>query len=156
GNGQRQEVAGVVVDAAGVVTVTGTLRGAVDFGGGPLVSAGSADVFVARFDRAGRHVASVRAGDAAYQTASDVALDPTGNVLLAGGFQGILDLGPASHVNLSGIDVFVAKLDASGRALWSLAAGDASEQKAMAIASDGAGNVVVAGVFHGALDLGGG
>ncbi len=39
----------IAVDGAGDVLVTGRFRGRVDFGGGPLTSAGSRDIFVAKF-----------------------------------------------------------------------------------------------------------
>ena len=39
----------IAVDGAGNVLVTGILRGTVDFGGGPLTSAGLSDIFVAKF-----------------------------------------------------------------------------------------------------------
>ena len=41
---------GVASDAAGNVLVTGFFEGTVDFGGGPLMSAGSSDVFVVKLE----------------------------------------------------------------------------------------------------------
>lgn len=46
---------GIAVDTLGNVTVTGPFSGTVDFGGGALVSAGGADIFVAQFDVDGNH-----------------------------------------------------------------------------------------------------
>jgi len=40
---------GIAVDTAKNTLVTGWFAGTVDFGGGPLISAGSSDIFVAKF-----------------------------------------------------------------------------------------------------------
>ena len=73
----------MAVDASGAVTFTGALQGTVDFGGGPLVSAGGADIFVVRLDPAGGHVWSRSFGDLADQAGGSVALDPSGAAAIA-------------------------------------------------------------------------
>ncbi len=49
GDSERQYGYGVVADGDGNVIVTGDLRLSIDFGGGPLTSAGDYDVFLARY-----------------------------------------------------------------------------------------------------------
>ena len=51
GAGDDQITQAVTVDASGNVIVTGWFYGTVDFGGGALTSAGSFDIFVAKFGR---------------------------------------------------------------------------------------------------------
>ncbi len=51
----------IAVDADDNVLVTGRFQGTVDFGGGPLTSAGSTDIFVTKFDAAGAHLFSTAA-----------------------------------------------------------------------------------------------
>jgi len=51
GDGSDQAAEAVAVDASGNAMVTGYFDGTVDFGGGALTSAGSFDIFVAKFGR---------------------------------------------------------------------------------------------------------
>src|SRR5579883_2710536 len=67
GDPALQDGYAVVSDAAGNLFVAGTLYGTADFGGGPLTSAGGADVFLVKLDASGRHVWSTRFGDASDQ-----------------------------------------------------------------------------------------
>ena len=48
-------------------------------------------------------------------------------------------------------DAFIAKLDASGTPLWSARYGDSADQRALSVAADAGGNVLVAGAFAGSL-----
>jgi len=52
----------------------------VDFGGGPLTSAGASDIFLVKFGPTGTHYWSKRFGDAANQYTDGIAVDPVGNV----------------------------------------------------------------------------
>jgi hypothetical protein len=79
-----------------------------------------------------------------------------GNVLVAGRFEGTIDFGGGPLASLGVGDVFVAKLDTDGGHLWSKRFGNASDEAAAGVATDSAGNVLVAGHFDGAIDFGGG
>jgi hypothetical protein len=84
-----------------------------------------------------------------------VAAGADGSVLITGEFSGTIDLGSGPLMSEGGTDLFVAKLDPSGQLLWSLRAGDATDQRGQGIAVDAAGNVLVSGMFEGTMDLGG-
>jgi hypothetical protein len=146
----------VAVDGAGNVLLTGEFDGTVDFGGGPLTSAGSGDVFLAKFDRSGNHLWSKRFGDAGGEVGYSVAVDGTGNVLLAGSFTGTVDFGGGPLASAGYFDVFVAKFDSAGNHLWSKRFGDDLYQRGYSVAVDGAGGVLLTGEYYGTLDFGGG
>jgi hypothetical protein len=154
GAADAQYVRALAVDGSGNVILTGELYGGADFGGGPLNSAGSSDVFVAKLDGGGQHVWSVVFGDAAYQGGNDVAVDAAGNVFVVGNFEGTLSTGVATHQNVGATDVFVLALDAMGQPVWSFAAGDAAAQQGNGIAVDAVGGVFVAGSFAGSAIFG--
>ncbi|WP_437812733.1 hypothetical protein [Sorangium sp. So ce1078] len=105
---------GLAVDGAGNVVLAGFFLGAgpgtLDFGGGPLPSAGSSDIFVAKLDPDGHHVWSRSYGDPNSQNAAAVAVDPWDNVLVTGGFAGDVDFGGGTLVGQGGRDAFLAKL----------------------------------------------
>jgi hypothetical protein len=148
--------AGVALDASGNVFLTGYFGGTVDFGGGPLVSAGSDDIFIAKLDASGKHLWSRRFGAAGNHQGQSVAVDGLGNVIVAGRFDGAVDFGGGALVSAGGFDLFVAKLDGAGNHRWSRSFGDAAYQFDASVAVDTAGSVIVAGDFLGSIDLGGG
>jgi hypothetical protein len=111
GDWDFQQSADLTVDDADNVLVTGAFEGAVDFGGGPLVSAGFWDIFVAKLDPGGGHLWSSRYGDAGAQMGYGIAADSAGNVLLTGDVQGTVDFGGGT-LTATGTDSdgFIAKL----------------------------------------------
>jgi hypothetical protein len=151
-----ENVGVAAVDSANNVFLTGSFKGSINLGGKTLTAAGASDVFVAKIDSGGNHLWSKSYGNAAAQTGYAAATDHEGNVFVTGGFAGSIDFGGDLLPSAGQDDVFVAKLDGNGNRLWSKAYGDPSVQDAYAIATDKAGDAVVAGVFSGAIDFGGG
>jgi hypothetical protein len=117
GDANRQESAAIALDAAGNPLLTSSCDGTVDFGGGPLVSAGGPanggeDIFIAKFDTQGNYVWAGRFGDAQQQDNGAVAVDSTGAALMTGNFLGSIDFGggPLMNAGGGGHDIFVAKI----------------------------------------------
>lgn len=156
GDGAAQAATAVAVNASGDVFVTGRFDGTIDFGGGPLQSAGGLDVFVAKLDATGGHVWSRRFGGSGDQWGSGIALSSTGDVLVVGNFTDAIDFGGGAMQSAGGHDVFVLKLSATGDHVWSKRFGDAEDQLVRSVAADGAGNVVLAGALSGVADFGAG
>src|SRR6185436_14409378 len=119
GDGADQVGASVARDPSGDVLVLGRFAGNVEIGGKTLKSAGSLDVFVARLDRAGEPLWSKRYGDAGEQFAKSVAQNASGETLIAGYFDGTIDIDPDKPMtSKGGQDIFVAKLSATGAHVW--------------------------------------
>lgn len=139
GGTELLEVMGVAVDSEGSVVLAGDFSGSVDFGGGPLVSAGMRDVYVAKLDANGQHLWSRRFGHMDSQSVSGLAVDAAGNVILSGSL---------------GFGTYIIKLDPDGAHLWTnnVLAGAPTPE----VAIDSAGNVLLAGYFQDTLDFGGG
>ncbi|NIO27869.1 MAG: T9SS type A sorting domain-containing protein [Candidatus Latescibacteria bacterium] len=156
GDGNGQFGRSVTVDNLGNVIVTGYFSGTVDFGGGPLTSAGSSDIFVAKFDPCGTHIWSHRFGDADGQFALSCTVDSMGNIVVTGEFWGTVDFGGEPLTSAGAKDIYVAKFDASGNHLWSQRFGDAGSQVAWSITTDSPGSVIVTGYFDNTVDFGGG
>jgi hypothetical protein len=156
GDTNQQVGLGVAVDGSGDVLVTGDFVGTVDFGGGMLMSDGSPDIFVAKFDASGNHLWSRRFGDTDVQEGMSVAVDGAGNVCVTGYFYGAVDFGGGVLTSAGSSDIYVAKFDASGNHLWSQGFGDSDVQVGLGVVTDGAGSVCVTGYFDGAVDFGGG
>ena len=73
----------------GGLILTGAFFGSVDFGGGKLVSAGYADIFLVKLDAGGHHVWSHSFGGAGNDRCYKILVDSNGNVTLAGIHEGI-------------------------------------------------------------------
>jgi hypothetical protein len=146
------------LDRAGNAVLAGVLRGRVDFGGGPLTSAGSDDIYVVKYAaHEGAHVWSRRFGGAASDVAFSVALDREGNVVVTGYTSGSVDFGGGVLTGLGGVDIFVVKLSgADGSHIWSRRFGGVTNEFARTVRVDQRGDVLVAGAFLEITDLGGG
>lgn len=98
----------LAVNAAGEVLVAGGFTGQLDFGGGPLISQGTYDVFVARFSADGQHVSSRRFGSAEWQVGRAAAFDAAGNALVAGYFADAIDFGAGRLTATGPANLFIA------------------------------------------------
>jgi hypothetical protein len=85
-----------------------------------------------------------------------IAVDSVGNVVLTGRFQGTIDFGGGPLVSEGDDDLFVAKLDAEGKHLWSRRYGNDKTQWGAAVAASGSDEVFLGGFFKGSVDFGGG
>ncbi|MCK5619806.1 MAG: hypothetical protein KAJ17_10415 [Candidatus Krumholzibacteria bacterium] len=159
GDGSSEYGRSTAADASGNIIVVGVLYGSVDFGGGTLTDTGSGDIFVAKFGSDGTHLWSKRYGDSDDQDVHGVAADATGNVIIAGDFQGTVDFGGGAFTTEhSSRDGYVARYGPNGSHLWSESFGHSEyhEQYATGVTADASGNVTATGFFSGKVDCGGG
>ena len=156
GDSSDDQGLGIARDGDGSIFVTGYFQGTVDFGGGPLTSVGGHDIYVAKYDEAGTHLWSRCIGDASNDEGEFIAVDGTGNVVVTGFFEGVVDFGGGPRTSAGGRDIYVAKYDGNGAHLWSQRYGADAEDQGRGIAVDGAGNVLVTGFFGSVVDFGGG
>ncbi len=136
------------------VIVTGEFRTTVDFGGGPLKSAGDADIFVLRLGADGSLVWAKSFGYAGQDYGRAVAVDSRGDILLAAEFTGTVDFGggkPLQHVGNR--DAALVKLDGDGKHIWSKGYGGSFNDLAVDLAVDAADNAVVVGAFEDVMKI---
>ncbi len=128
-------------DGAGGVMVAGPTGGSL---GG--ANAGNGDVFVARYDANGNQLWVRQFGTTVTDDPFALASDGAGGVMVAGSTSGSL-----GGANAGATDAFVARYDADGTRLWIRQFGTSTTDEALALAPDGAGGVMVAGVTRGSL-----
>ncbi len=93
-------------------------------------------------------------GGSAFDEAYCLAVDPNGNICIAGSFTGLVDFdpSPSSTFNVTSAslsqDIFVCKLDAKGNFLWAKGMGGDFEETALSIAIDANGAVYTTGTFQ--------
>ncbi|HRI65948.1 MAG TPA: hypothetical protein PK156_16990, partial [Polyangium sp.] len=156
GDVSGQSAKATAIDNSNNVVIAGDNLGTVDFGGVPLTTAGSSDVFIAKFNSAGNHLWSKQFGDASSQNTLAAKVDSAGNVVVTGLLDGTANFGGGPLTTAGLLDVFLAKFDTDGNHLWSKRFGDSTTQNAGSVAIDNAGNVVIVGSFQGSMDFGGG
>ena len=104
------------VDGSGNAILVGSFSQPIDFGGGPLHSAGTTNVYVAKLGPKLEYVWAESFGSSDNSLGlSSAAADPSGNVFVTGSIQGTVSFGPVTlQAPALGSTLFVAKLDANG------------------------------------------
>jgi len=136
-----------VTDPAGNMIVVGqTSSNGAFVGGWDTTYNGSIDGYVVKLSPQGEHLWSTYLGGAGQDWANAVAVNPQGEILVAGytASNGWVSGGGDTTYGSNG-DAFVAKLSAAGVLLWASYIGGSEKDDAFGVSVDGAGNVFVAG-----------
>ncbi len=153
--------ASVALDGADNVYTVGTFGGTVDFdpGGGTaeLTASGFSDGFISKLDSDGDFIWARPMGATGQAGLTGVAIDAAGDVIIAGSFNDRVSFGTgpgAISLTTSGqFDMFVAKLNADGDAVWARGIGGPSFDGASAVDVDAGGNIVISGSFRETVDF---
>ena len=148
GGADYDESYDICIDSSGDILITGTFKGAVDFGGTTLSSVGDKDVFVAKLDAAGNWQWAVQAGGSISDLSYAICSDSTDNIYITGLFMQTANFGSNMLTSYGGADIFIAKLDSSGSWLWAQNAGSTSNDYGYGVAVDGNNNPYVTGYFY--------
>jgi len=155
GDPLSQAASSVATDAIGNIVLGGTNGGVVDFGGGPISTAGSSDIFIAKLDAGGgTHVWSKGFGDPSLQAFFGLGVDPEGNVAFGGRYAGVVDFGGGPLEPAGNENFYVAKLSPAGEPIFSRAFVTDFTKQTGSFAVDGAGNLLMTGYISGTADLG--
>jgi hypothetical protein len=146
--------ASIAVDGSGNCYVTGQFGGSATFGNTTVVSSGSEDVFIAKYDATGAVLWVKQAGGTSSDEGYDIAVDNSGNSYVTGYFSGSATFGSTILTGSGSADIFIAKYNAVGTMLWASQAGGTSGDYGQGIAVDGSGNSYVTGHFFGSVTLG--
>ena len=147
---------GVATGPAGRIHIAGYFSESINFGGGLHTSGGGTEAFVARLSGAGDYVWSNGTKLPSHQRASGLAVNPQGDVAVLGMFQDVMDFGGVPMVGGGSEDLFVTKLDAAGKVVWSAPFGGFADEEPGAIAMRANGEVYFSAMVEGAADFGGG
>lgn len=136
GTPATESASSVTIDAQGNVIAAGVTLG--DLAG---ANAGSIDVFVRKYAPDGTVLWTDQFGTPSRESVGGVTTDAAGNVLVTGSTEGNL---AAPRVGNS--DVFVRQYSPDGDVMWTMQFGTARWDRGAAIAVDGDGNVILAGI----------
>jgi hypothetical protein len=143
---------GVAVDASGNIYITGQFGGSVTFGSITLVSAGSNDIFIVKYDSGGNVVWARRAGGTSIEYGHAIAVSGAGEVYVMGYFTNTANFNNPSAPGSNEItsagsdDIFLAKYDNSGTFQWARRAGGTSSDIGYGLAVSGS-DIYITGYF---------
>lgn len=148
GTSGNDDAFSVDVDVSGNVYIAGETTGSLHGNS----NAGYADLFVVMFDYAGNRLWTEVWGSDEYDGATDVAVDKSYDVYVAGSTLGSLT--GHSNAGTEGIsyDFFLIKINNEGYRRWSQQIGTRGDDEAFGIAFDSAGYVYVTGYTEGSID----
>lgn len=154
GDAEYQEPYAVATDKDGNIYVAGSFAGYIHFTGVPLTAGDAGNAFLVKFAPSGKPIWSRRFGESGSHVARTLAVDPEGNVIVAGSFTGSMNLGGGSLFSAGQSDLWIAKFNPEGAHVWSGRFGDASSQAEIRVAVDPAGDITLAGRFEGTINFG--
>lgn len=151
-------VKGIVVDTNGQPAIVGEFAGQLDFGAGPLISASSSNLFLAKFDTNGNHLWSHRYGETVDFGVRSMAIDPTGRIAITGEMWGNINFGGGLLMPVTVPDIFLAVFNSAGSHLWSKRFGDANQDGGNWVSFASNNDVIMSATAQGpgAIDFGGG
>jgi hypothetical protein len=145
---------GIDMDNTGNGYISGAFAGTITIGPGSFNSAGSTDIYLAKFDNSGNFTWIEQSGGSGEDHGYDVAVDNLGNPHLAGSFMDNVTIGDTNLIISGEENAFIAKYNTAGNFVW------AKQVKAnlsawefvtaQAIDVDGSNNVYITGTFFAA------
>ena len=129
GGDELDEGRGVSMDTDGNIVVTGYTRSK---------GAGDADMWMIKLDPDGKLLWDKTFGGTSRDYGNSVLVDRNGDYVVAGS---------TASKGTGFADVWVVKLDKTGKKIWDKTFGGENEDKAFGIIQDGQGNYVLAGVY---------
>ena len=156
GGSDNDYVWDVAIAAGDAVAVAGTFAFQVDFGCEVITDNGLADAFVMVLDGQSGACSWVRRiGSGQVDQAFAVAADSSGDVVVAGTFQGTADFGGVELTAGGSPSMFVARYDSDGALVWAKRFGGSGPEVPWAVEFDAAGNILFTGSFSGDISFGG-
>ncbi len=149
GGGANQDYGfDVAVDALGNTYVTGEFTGTATFQGISLVSAGSSDGFLAKYDPTGTLAWVQRFGGSGEDRGNSLCVDIDDNIFVTGHCSNVATLGSIN-------DMFVAKYQPDGTLQWIKQVNATRSASGYGITSDRSGAIYVTGELTGSGTFGG-
>lgn len=153
----------ITTDVNGNVYITGGFNElSLTFGSFTLINTDttgwSYDIFIVKYDAMGNVLWAKSEGGTGGSVGLGITTDTSGNVYVTGWYTGTITLGATALTNFAGNNIFIAKYDNSGNALWAEGAGGSTpaggNNTGQSIFCDAYNNLYVTGAFTGTLTFG--
>jgi hypothetical protein len=161
GDNSSDQAKAVAVDALGNVFITGWFQWSIKFGTVTLQNAdhtgyGSPDIFLAKYNSDGDFQWANSAQGMLYDESKSIAVDNVGNTYVTGYFASrtitfdniiLANTDSDTTIEWPRNDIFVAKYNAEGKAIWAKSAGGTKHDEGKSVAVDAESNVYLSGYF---------
>jgi hypothetical protein len=154
GGAGKDSVHAIAVDGGGNVYITGFYNGSATFNTTTITSLGGTDIFLAKYDASGAFQWAKSAGGTGSDVGSGIAIDGSNNIYVVGSYAGSATFGTHNKTSAGLSDIFLAKYDTNGTAVWVESAGGTNDDYGQAIALDASGKIHITGHFKGSADFG--
>lgn len=149
----------ITSDALGNSYVAGEFLETAYFGDDSLTSAGEYDIFIAKYDQAGKVVWVKNFGGLKDDRVTGIVYDHANdNLVLTGSFTGQLQLEETSQILLAedaeDQDIFLICMDSNGTKKWALSQGGQAPDAGKSVQIDPSGNIYMSGVFSKTVQIG--
>lgn len=145
---------GISSDASGNALITGTFKGTLTLGSTSLnASSANGDVFVAKLDANGNTLWAKKFGQTGENYARGIDSDAEGNIYVSGVYDTQITFGSLNLNSNGQKDIFLAKFDANGNAIWAKSIGSTGNDEGCEIEVNTNGNVFFTGSYTGTLTI---
>jgi hypothetical protein len=144
----------LAVDADGNIYFTGIFYLDTRFGPFRLDPVSSPDIFLVKTDPDGDVIWAKMISGTSDDYTTDLIIDPAGDLVLCGRYLRDITLGTTKLTALGHYDIFLAKFDAAGNAIWARSAGGTGMDLGQAVAGDKSGNIFLTGTFERTVNFG--
>ena len=144
--GMGSEIKDIVCDDSGNVYGIGTSTGSSQiFGSDTIKSLGNDDIIIFKYDSSGNVKWGKIFGGASWEQGYSIVLDKQGNIFICGGFHDSTYIDNIKLKSNGWYDVFFAKLNNAGEAIWAKNYGSASQDRGVKLAIDSQDNIYMLG-----------
>ncbi len=146
--------AGIASSPNGDSYVTGWFTGTAKFGDSTIVSLGNYDMFVARYNAAGRLLWVRSGGGNSDDYGNRVSLTRNGGVLVSGSFKDTITISGTQLISNGNRDVLLCQYDSTGQLTWARRAGGEGEDRGYGVGQHVNGDIYLTGLFTGIAKFG--
>ena len=145
---------GISSDANGNALITGTFKGTLTLGTTSLTATSAdGDVFVAKLDANGNTIWAKTFGQTGENYARGIDSDSEGNIYISGVYDTQITLGSISLVSNGQKDIFLAKFDGNGNAIWAKTIGSTGNDEGCELEVNTNGNIFLTGSYTSTITL---
>ena len=148
GGTSGEQASSIAVDASGNIYIAGNFSGTTTFGFSTITSAGSNDIFVAKYGYLGNLLWLQNGGGSYSDSAKSLALDNLGNVYVTGNFEVASIFSGNIIISKGDLDIFVIKYDTGGIFQWIQKLGGNYVDSPTSIIIDPSGNIFLTGLYN--------
>lgn len=154
GGTKYEESISIVLDLNKNIYITGHFRDTTTFNGTDIISAGGADIFIAKFNNSGVLQWIKTAGGNSDDTSNDIAVDGNGNIYITGMFQSTSNFDATTLISAGAEDFYIAKYDSLGTMEWVQQGSGNFPDIGVDIIAEPNGDVYVTGFFNATTTFG--